>query len=290
MDLSPLRYELIKNDYVTALSPLKIETANILDSITQKFSLVKDVTQTCKNRGSIHHSRALRVAKEIKRLQKGLPLAWEASIFVRVDENRPDILKALVIGPEDTPYADGCFFFDICLPPEFPDTPPIVRFLTTGGGSVQFNPNLYPNGKVCLSLLGTWDGPGWNSSSSTLLQVLVSIQGLIFTSDPYYNEPLVKEYWARCCSQKWLSDLYSMLQQGNTLRYSILPALQNTSPLFSEVVRQHYLRKKDYIFARLNLWKNTGPWYACGLRYYIRRSAECVIKELERLASSQPLV
>ena len=48
-----------------------------------------------------------------------------------------------------------------------------------GGGSVRFNPNLYSNGKVCLSLLGTWRGGSameeWNSSSS-LLQVLVSIQ------------------------------------------------------------------------------------------------------------------
>ena len=38
---------------------------------------------------------------------------------------------------------------------------------------------------------GTWNGKGtevWNSRS-TLLQVLVSIQGLILVSEPYYNEP-----------------------------------------------------------------------------------------------------
>ena len=27
-----------------------------------------------------------------------------------------------------------------------------------GSGTVRFNPNLYQNGKVCLSLLGTWSG------------------------------------------------------------------------------------------------------------------------------------
>jgi Ubiquitin-conjugating enzyme len=48
---------------------------------------------------------------------------------------------------------------------------------------------LYQCGKVCLSLLGTWQGPGWESGQSTLLQVLVSIQGLILVPDPYYNEP-----------------------------------------------------------------------------------------------------
>ena len=47
-------------------------------------------------------------------------------------------------------------------------------------------------GKVCLSLLGTWPGrpeEGWNASTSTYLQVLVSIQSLILVSEPYFNEP-----------------------------------------------------------------------------------------------------
>lgn len=61
---------------------------------------------------------------------------------------------------------------------------PKVNLTTTGGGSVRFNPNLYANGKVCLSLLGTWRGNGraeeWNEKTSTLLQVFVSIQSLIF--------------------------------------------------------------------------------------------------------------
>jgi len=43
--------------------------------------------------------------------------------------------------------------------------------------------------KVCLSLLGTWSGPGWISDQSTLLQVLISIQSLIFCEEPYLNEP-----------------------------------------------------------------------------------------------------
>lgn len=49
-----------------------------------------------------------------------------------------------------------------------------VQFLTTGGGLVRFNPNLYNSGKVCLSLLGTWSGANgeeWNEHTSTILQV-----------------------------------------------------------------------------------------------------------------------
>ncbi|CAL4183407.1 unnamed protein product, partial [Meganyctiphanes norvegica] len=45
-------------------------------------------------------------------------------------------------------------------------------------------------GYVCVSLLGTWSGKGtevWTSQSN-LLQVIISIQGLILVSEPYFNE------------------------------------------------------------------------------------------------------
>lgn len=61
----------------------------------------------------------------------------------------------MIAGPEGTPYAGGLFEFDCFLPLDFPDSPPLVNLATTGGGTVRFNPNLYENGKVCLSLLGS---------------------------------------------------------------------------------------------------------------------------------------
>jgi len=51
--------------------------------------------------------------------------------------------------------------------------------LTALVSCLQFNPNLYNEGKVCLSLLGTWQGgrgESWSAEYSTVLQVLVSIQ------------------------------------------------------------------------------------------------------------------
>lgn len=59
-------------------------------------------------------------------------------------------------------------------------------------GGLRINPNLYKNGKVCLSLLNTWygaDNERWTPGESTMLQVLVSIQGLILNEKPYFNEP-----------------------------------------------------------------------------------------------------
>jgi len=44
--------------------------------------------------------------------------------------------------------------FVIRCPPDYPIRPPRVKLLTTGNKEVRFNPNLYKNGKVCLSILG----------------------------------------------------------------------------------------------------------------------------------------
>ena len=47
--------------------------------------------------------------------------------------------------------------------------------------------NLYEEGKVCLSILGTWAGDkseSWSASRSSLLQALVSIQGLVLVKEP----------------------------------------------------------------------------------------------------------
>ena len=47
--------------------------------------------------------------------------------------------------------------------------------------------NLYEDGKVCLSILGTWSGEKsetWQPSRSSLLQALVSIQGLVLVKEP----------------------------------------------------------------------------------------------------------
>ena len=110
------------------------------------------------------------------------------------DRERPWVMKALIVGPVDTPYQNGCFEFDVLLPSNYPASPPKMKLVTTGNGSVRFNANLYANGKVCLSLLGTWRGPGWDPKRSTLLQVLQSIPWNIMIGEPvagmcWFNEP-----------------------------------------------------------------------------------------------------
>ena len=133
-----------------------------------------------------------RIIREQASLSSNLPLHISSSVWLRVDEDRPDFMQAMISGPEGTPYCHGMFLFDIYCPPTYPQVCPKVNLMTTGYGAVRFNPNLYNCGKVCLSLLGTWSGgagEGWDPKTSTLLQVLVSIQSLIFVPQPYFNEP-----------------------------------------------------------------------------------------------------
>uniref|UniRef100_A0A8B9PLD3 Ubiquitin-conjugating enzyme E2 Z n=1 Tax=Apteryx owenii TaxID=8824 RepID=A0A8B9PLD3_APTOW len=96
-------------------------------------------------------------------------------------------IHALITGPFDTPYEGGFFLFLFRCPPDYPIHPPRVKLMTTGNNTVRFNPNFYRNGKVCLSILGTWTGPAWSPAQS-ISSVLISIQSLM-TENPYHNEP-----------------------------------------------------------------------------------------------------
>ena len=126
-----------------------------------------------------------KIMREWRILKGNLP----DSIHVQVYETRIDLLRAVIIGPAGTPYHDGLFFFDIFLPSDYPNIPPQVYYHSHG---YRLNPNLYHNGILCLSLINTWSGTiqeKW-TDTSTILQLLVSIQGLVLNSRPYFNEPV----------------------------------------------------------------------------------------------------
>ncbi|KAL5715508.1 (E3-independent) E2 ubiquitin-conjugating enzyme [Ranunculus cassubicifolius] len=125
------------------------------------------------------------IQNEWRMLEKDLP----ETIFVRVYEERMDLMRAVIIGANTTPYHDGLFFFDCFFPSDYPKVPPNVLYHS---GGLRLNPNLYNCGKVCLSLLGTWSGrnsENWIPGKSTMLQVLLSIQALVLNEKPYFNEP-----------------------------------------------------------------------------------------------------
>jgi ubiquitin-protein ligase len=147
-----------------------------------------------------------RIKIELASMTESLP--DNIVVLSGLSASQPNLMKVLMF-PEaiETPYCGGCFVFDVFISPDYPNVPPKVLLVTTGYGSVRFNPNLYNCGKVCLSLLGTWlfnstftfyklysyfcnrAGEPWNPNISNLTQVFNSILFLIFIEHPYFNEP-----------------------------------------------------------------------------------------------------
>jgi ubiquitin-conjugating enzyme E2 Z len=125
-----------------------------------------------------------RLLKDVKHIMKN-PLTENGIYYIHDDT---DIMKgyALIIGPSDTPYFGGNYFFEFNYPSDYPHSPPKVTYCTNGN-NIRFNPNLYVCGKVCVSLLNTWRGDQWTScqSISTVLLTLCTL----LSKDPLLNEP-----------------------------------------------------------------------------------------------------
>jgi len=271
--------------YKNNLKPLQFQECSLISGFP-RHTYSNNFTGSGANRQSIDNSgvhnkkRMMHITKEIASLLTSLPLEWESSIHVRVDSNRMDLLKALIVGPKGTPYQNGVFVFDIYLPPDYPQVPPMVTFLTTGCGSVLFNPNLYANGKVCLSLLGTWSGPGWQPGKSTLLQVLVSIQSLIFVEYPFYNEP-GRENMTNSLDS---AERENRTQRYNTLKFAILDALRYPDSSFKDLIVAHFQHKRDEITGQCNEWMKANGVHK-NKHGNIDKIAEEVILELVKLPS-----
>jgi ubiquitin-conjugating enzyme E2 Z len=125
-----------------------------------------------------------RLLKDVKHIFKN-PLTENGIYYIHDDS---DMMKgyALIIGPSDTPYFGGNYFFEIAYPSDYPHSPPKVKYCTNGN-NIRFNPNLYKCGKVCVSLLNTWRGDQWTScqSISTVLLTLCTL----LCNNPLLNEP-----------------------------------------------------------------------------------------------------
>ncbi|TRY57809.1 hypothetical protein DNTS_035759 [Danionella cerebrum] len=176
------------------------------------------------------------VRKEMALLATSLP----DGIMVKTFEDRMDLFSALIKGPNRTPYEDGLFLFDIQLPNIYPAVPPLFHYLSQCSG--RLNPNLYDNGK------GT---ERWTSKSS-LLQVLISIQGLILVNEPYYNE-------AGFDSDRGLQEGYENSRCYNEMALikmvqSMMQLLQHPVEVFQQEILEHFAQSGWRLLNRLESW------------------------------------
>jgi ubiquitin-protein ligase len=143
------------------------------------------------------NKRTKRIINEIKELEDSSSILEQSGIYFHFDESNISNIYAMLVGPENTPYEKGFYFFKFEYPINYPMQPPVAKYCTQGlllnpisksAFHVRFNPNLYTCGKVCLSMLNTWSGPGW-VPTNTISNVLVAIQALVLNDYPLTNEP-----------------------------------------------------------------------------------------------------
>jgi len=161
----------------------------------------------------------LRITREIAEIQKNTDL----SLCVAYRDENVKHVRALIIGPPETPYQFGFFEFNFKFPAEYPSKAPYVRAITTNNGQTRFNPNIYADGKVCLSILGTWPGEKGESWSTAqgLESTLISIQSLM-SSNPYENEP---GYEGETCDSKE-AVRYAAKIRHEALRLTVIERLE----------------------------------------------------------------
>ena len=81
-----------------------------------------------------------RLLKDVKQIIKH-PLT-DNGIFYSHDDSNMMEGYALIIGPRETPYFGGFYFFKFVFPCDYPFSPPKVTYMTNDG-TTRYNPNLY---------------------------------------------------------------------------------------------------------------------------------------------------
>lgn len=120
---------------------------------------------------------AKRLRKELADLRKDPPSSCSAGPV------GDDLFhwQATILGPADSPYANGLFFLKFQFPPDYPHKPPKVVFETK-----IYHPNINSSGSICVDVLKD----NW-SPVLTVPKLLLSISSLL--TDPNFDDPLVIE-------------------------------------------------------------------------------------------------
>lgn len=173
---------------------------------------------------------------------------------IHIEFNEDNMLKAraIIIGPENTPYENGILYFIIEFPNNYPFSPPKIGYLSTS--RYRIHPNLYVGrshdnfvGKVCLSSINTWSGPKWTSVMH-IGSILLSIQSLL-CNDPLHNEPgFENEKGER-------NNLYNHIVKYDTYNHLILKNGFDNHLLFDSfkpIIHEHLQKNKDNIIKKLN--------------------------------------
>lgn len=186
----------------------------------------------------MEHMNIKRLVNDIKEIMKN-PID---NIYYQHDESNMMKGYALIIGSENTPYAYGNYLFEFTFPKNYPFEPPIVKYFTNNG-TTRFNPNLYIDGKVCLSVLNTWKGEEWSSCQN--IRSILLILSTVLNNNPIENEPGLK------------STHHDNTNYNNMIRYKNIEIaiigiirkefLDNRFCIFYNIIINNFLKNKENI-------------------------------------------
>jgi ubiquitin-conjugating enzyme E2 Z len=195
-----------------------------------------------------------RLIRDIRELKKN-PLTSEGIIYKHDEEN---ILKgyAYICGPPDSMYFGGNYFYEFIFPCDYPHSPPKVTFLNMGGidNKTRWHPNMYKNGKLCLSVLNTWSGNQW-SGCQTIRTILLTILS-VMDNKPLLHEPGFTE------KHKDFTPYNEIISYKN-FEFSICKILLDEAKyldkykkLFQEDINLFYIKNKEELLKYINTKKN----------------------------------
>ena len=168
------------------------------------------------------------------------------------EHNMDDYMEghAMVVGPRDTPYEDSLYYFRFAFPTNYPFAPPTVTLMNRTRDMVRLNPNLYVDGKVCLSILNTWQGEPW-SACQTIRSVLLTLV-TVLNEKPLMNEPGIPETHRE-------HDDYNYVVEHASLHDCLLLPIERMlhgtplahEALFAEAMGAHFHSAQERVGARL---------------------------------------
>lgn len=197
-----------------------------------------------------------RLIKDVKDLIKS-PLDNEG-IYYKHDET--NILKgyAYICGPKDSVYFGGNYFFDFQFPSNYPHSPPKVTFKTTDG-ETRFHPNMYKNGKMCLSILNTWKGDPWTGCQSirSILLTIISIMDQV----PLLHEPGFTKKHSDTNKYSEIIEFKNMdFSVNKLLTDNMKYCIQPFNEIFKEDIVNQFKKNKEDILNILEKKKSCEPY------------------------------
>lgn len=203
---------------------------------------------------TIPKETVLRLLKDIRAVMTDSSLEPEG-IMYKHSEN--DLLTgyACIVGPRDSVYFGGYYFFQFKFPTNYPHSPPIVSYLTNTG-TIRFHPNFYNNKKVCMSIINTWRGEQWTGCQN-IRSILMTFQSVL-DSEPLLHEPGIKP-------QHHDFKTYHTIVEYKNYQFACMQLLTDLKnhisiefyPEFEEFMLRQYAKNKDKIRENIELKKNT---------------------------------